>query len=1044
MLDGLMPDSFFAANSGLPEFPVEWGRPQLGNLRDIHFCVVEMDYRIISSPNHQYDTRKEGSVAVVDLHGVDSEGHSILCHCHGFLPYFYSSIPSDFTADSIKGFQNSMNGAVNDNKNSNVPVVQNVEIVEKRSIMGFTKEKSRRFLKITTQLPKQVATCRTSLEGGSVYIQGVGNFAFSTYESNVDFIIRFMCDNHITGCSWVSIDDGKFSVRPVKDRVSYSQIEIDCYYQSVIPHPPDGEWMKMPPVRILSFDIEVGGAPDHFPTADKDPVIQICAYMQVQGEPEPRFSVAFVLDTCTPIVGTGLYQFQKESDLLLAFQKFIQYVDPDVITGYNILHFDWPYLVERANAIQIPQFCELGRYIKEMSISKEVSKSTKQLGTREGKEIAISGRVQYDMLVAILNDHKLRSYSLNAVSAHFLGDQKEDVHFSMISKLQHGTPNDRHRLAVYCVKDSYLPLQLMNKLLYMVTYVELARVCKVPINYLLNRGQQIRVFSQLLNKSYERGMIIPAVKSSKSDDQFQGATVIEPQTGYYKCPIPTLDFASLYPSIMIAHNLCYSTLLTRPEPGVEYEESPNNEKFVSNNEFPGVLPEILKELLAARKATRQLMEKETDQMRKAVYNKRQLALKISANSVYGFTGATVGKLPCLAISETVTAYGRMMIMKTKELVEQKYTVENGYPDNANVIYGDTDSVMVKFGDISLQQAIDLGKEAAAFVSQFFPPPVHLEFEKAYMPYLLISKKHYAGLLHTNAVKYSYIDAKGIESVRRDNCRLVQNLVQKVLNLLLIDKNSDAAINFVKNVVSDLVSDRIDLSFLVISKTLSKKEDQYKAKQPHVELAERMAKRDPGSAPRMGDRIAYVITDGLKNARAYEKSEDPIYVLEHGLRIDTKYYLENQLEKPLNRLFSPIIGESNIQKLLTGEHANKKKIAPIRDTGKKTGSLLGFVKVMENCICGKSPAQPGKPPVCSNCANRVKEVYQEKMNMMRYAEEEYSKLWTNCQRCQKSLTNPNICTACDCPVFYRRKKAQLDLEDSYKAIRRFNAMKTKPK
>jgi DNA polymerase delta subunit 1 len=625
------------------------------------------------------------------------------------------------------------------------------------------------------------------------------------------------------------------------------------------------------------------------------------------------------------------------------------------------------------------------------------------------------------------------------VSAHFLGNQKEDVHYSMISTLQKGSAQDRHRLAVYCVKDAYLPLQLMNKLMSIMTAIELGRVCKVPLNYLLNRGQQIRVFSQLMSKANERGMIIPAVRSSKSDDQFQGATVIDPKAGYYITPIPTLDFASLYPSIMISHNLCYSTLIKAGDRlDVEFELSPNQVRFVKSEVFPGVLPEILKELLRARKETRAQMARESDPLTKSVLNCRQLAIKVSANSVYGFTGATLGKLPCLDISETVTAYGRMMIDETKRVVEQRYRRENGYKDDAVVIYGDTDSVMVNFGDITLAEAIDLGKEAADFVSLSFPPPIHLEFEKAYQPYLLISKKHYAGLKHMSVSGKGTIDAKGIETVRRDNCRLVQNLLQKVLDMLLIEQNVEGAISLVKSVVSDLLADRIDLSFLVISKALAKKD--YKAKQTHTALAERIGKRDPGNAPKLGVRLAYVIIANTTSSKAYEKSEDPLYVLEHGLQIDTRYYLENQLRKPLTRLFTPIMGDGRVKSLLEGAHTRHVKQAPMRQTGKPMrGTMLSFVTVKESCICGKAPVEKGQPPTCGQCKTRVLDVYQEKLKEFQYAEAEQASLWTQCQRCQKSLMTPNICTACDCPIFYRRKKAQLDLEDAYKALKRFDAL-----
>lgn len=154
---------------------------------------------------------------------------------------------------------------------------------------------------------------------------------------------------------------------------------------------------------------------------------------------------------------------------------------------------------------------------------------------------------------------------------------------------------------------------------------------------------------------------------------YEGATVLEPKAGYYSTPVATLDFASLYPSIMMAHNLCYTTLLPRSAhgafpttgPSPAAVESPSGERFVAPRLRPGVLPEILRELLAARKRARREMAAAEDPFVRAVLNGRQLALKVSANSVYGFTGATVGALPCLEISSSVTSFGRTMIEATR-------------------------------------------------------------------------------------------------------------------------------------------------------------------------------------------------------------------------------------------------------------------------------------------------------------------------------------------------------------------------------------------
>ncbi len=156
-------------------------------------------------------------------------------------------------------------------------------------------------------------------------------------------------------------------------------------------------------------------------------------------------------------------------------------------------------------------------------------------------------------------------------------------------------------------------------------------------------------------------------------------------------------------------------------------------------------------------------------------------MQISANSVYGFTGATIGRLPCLAISSSVTAYGREMIEKTKQVVEAEYCRDKGRDHDAEVIYGDTDSVMVRFGPSDLEKVMALGMsicsysmltiklvhhlqgaEAAELVTSEFIRPIKLEFEKVYFPYLLISKKRYAGLYWTKTTTYDKMDTKGIE------------------------------------------------------------------------------------------------------------------------------------------------------------------------------------------------------------------------------------------------------------------------------------------
>ena len=640
--------------------------------------------------------------------------------------------------------------------------------------------------------------------------------------------------------------------------------------------------------------------------------------------------------------------------------------------------------------LRVPIFGKNSKYVIVLIIGicskvKDSFFSSKAYGNRESKTISIyrpyfivdiDGRLIFDIFQVVQRDFKLRSYSLNSVSAHFLDEQKEDVVPSIISDLFDGNEETRCRLCRYCLKDALLPLKLNDRLLLLVNYSEMARVTGVPFNYLLSRGQQVKVISQLMRKTLGLGYLLPALKNEgSSDEQYEGATVIEPLKGYYDTPIATLDFASLYPSIMMSQNLCYTSLMTSDykQHGLSEDDivkTPSGDIFVKQHVRKGVLPTILEDLIGARKKAKALLKEAKDPFVKASLDGRQLALKISANSVYGFTGATVGKLPCIQISQSVTAFGREMIERTKNLVETKFTKANGYDYDAQIIYGDTDSVMVKFGDVTLAKAMELGKEASVYVSSFFTKPVYLEFEKCYFPYLLINKKRYAGLYWTKTESYDKLDTKGIETVRRDNCRLVQTVIDTCLKKILIDRDVKGAIAYVKETISDLLMNRVDISQLVISKALSKSGEEYAGKQAHVELAGKMKKRDASSAPSMGDRVAYIIIKSSKGAAAYERAEDPLYVLENNVPIDFKYYLENQLSKPLQRIFEPILDNPN--ELLSGDHTRAVHVF----SSPSNSAFSKFAVVKETCYKCHCILDSGEQLLCKHCSKDYSSIFLE--------------------------------------------------------------------
>jgi DNA polymerase delta subunit 1 len=262
---------------------------------------------------------------------------------------------------------------------------------------------------------------------------------------------------------------------------------------------------------------------------------------------------------------------------------------------------------------------------------------------------------------------------------------------------------------------------------------------------------------------------------------------------------------------------------------------------------------------------------------------------------------------------------------------------------------------------------------------------------------------------------------------------VRTVVDTCLRKILVERSVPSAIDYVKQVISDLLQNKLDISMLVITKALGKGADaeDYKAKQAHVELAERMRKRDPGSAPAVGDRVPYVIIEAAKGTPNYQRSEDPLYVLENNSPIDVKYYLTNQLEGPLERIFEPII--DNVSTLFTGDHTRTiSKPTPTQKTG-----IMAFATKKLKCMACKTPLPDGETTLCGHCKLRETEVYRRQLGIVNENEDKFARLWTQCQRCQGSLHADVLCTSRDCPIFYQRKKVQKDLADATSELARFS-------
>jgi DNA polymerase delta subunit 1 len=331
------------------------------------------------------------------MFGVTREGNSVCCFVHGFEPYFYIACPPGMGPDDISNFHQSLEGRMREsNKNAKVPkFVKRIEMVQKRSIMYYQQQKSQTFLKITVALPTMVASCRGILDRG-LQIDGLGMKSFQTYESNILFVLRFMVDCDIVGGNWIEVPTGKYKKNA--RTLSYCQLEFHCLYSDLISHAAEGEYSKMAPFRVLSFDIECAGRKGHFPEAKHDPVIQIANLVTLQGEDHPFVRNVMTLKSCAPIVGVDVMSFETEREVLLAWRDLIRDVDPDIIIGYNICKFDLPYLIERAATLGIEEFPLLGRVKNSRVRVRDSTFSSRQQGIRESKETTIEGRFQFDLI----------------------------------------------------------------------------------------------------------------------------------------------------------------------------------------------------------------------------------------------------------------------------------------------------------------------------------------------------------------------------------------------------------------------------------------------------------------------------------------------------------------------------------------------------------------------------------------------------------------------------------------------------------------------
>ena len=559
---------------------------------------------------------------------------------------------------------------------------------------------------------------------------------------------------------------------------------------------------------------------------------------------------------------------------------------------------------------------------------------------------------------------------------------KDDVSPQEIFRLTNGDGRDLAKVAKYCLQDCNLVHHLLSKIDVLTGYQEMSRLCSVPVSFLVLRGQGIKLTSYVAKKCREKNTLMPDlvkqdVWDSGGGSGYEGAIVLPPKCNMYiDEPVAVLDFASLYPSCMISHNFSHDSKMSTSEYDMHgklvvysssstanatsfidvefdvFEQLKNPAKPKSSklektkvgtkvcrwaqldNNARSIMPSILEELLAARKEARtkiKLGGKDMDPFMQNILDKRQLAYKLTANSLYGQCGSRTSTFYDKDLAASTTATGRKMILYAKRVIEEVYGRGELQPVscyaagggqvvcNAEYIYGDTDSVFFTFGlqdpltrapirgRAALEITIELAQRAARKCTDGLVAPMELSYEKTMMPFILLSKKRYVGMLYETDPTRGKMKAMGLSLKRRDSCDYLKDTYGEILNILMKDQKLDKALTFLKSSLTDLIEGKVSMDKLTITKSLR---GYYKnpAQIAHAVLAERVGNRDPGNKPKPGDRIPFVhiVVSATEVAKKKllqgDKIEIPEYVAQNKLKIDYAFYITNQLMNPLLQLF----------------------------------------------------------------------------------------------------------------------------------------------
>ncbi|MBN1678066.1 MAG: DNA polymerase II [Candidatus Thermoplasmatota archaeon] len=632
--------------------------------------------------------------------------------------------------------------------------------------------------------------------------------------ADIPFHFRFVYDKDLESCVRVLGEE-------VHDETYRTDVVVQASgFEQIRPFHPD--------LTVLSFDIE---------TSLKEPkIFCICCVVKKEGKLEPR---QFDGD------GPG-----GERRMIEDFSRFIIDCDPDVITGYNIDGFDIPQIIQRAQALGLADL-SWGRYPGSLS----------QYNNRFWWT---EGRIIVDAWWAVKKILKPKQETLNAVAKLLLGKEKHDVD---PKKMDEEWAQDKVRVKNYCEHDSVLALNVLERVAILQRSMDLATVSKLPLDDVVNGTTSQLVDSILIRDADREKVAVPmTMRGGEGVEMIEGGYVHEMTSGLYHWVL-TLDFRSMYPSMIISKNICFTTL--DPNGTVV---SPTGARFLDKRVREGLLPRILVRLMEERASTKKAMKDARTAEEREYYNGLQEAIKILMNSFYGVLASSFYRFTDPKIGASITAFAREA---TKDLIKKLES------EGLKVIYSDTDSVFFLSPYPNLEESVALGQQIA---ERFSSGSIVLEFEKIMEPFFSHGmKKRYVGRM---VWPRQELIVRGYEMRRTDSFDLQSEVLASVFEKVL-DGDQAGAVAYTREVIDALVSGKVDPAKLVISRSV-RDESQYKQSDSMINVRVARKLKELGYEVVPGMKVSWIVTDSRAHPQKFEPWVEG-RPLPEGVRPDCKYY-----------------------------------------------------------------------------------------------------------------------------------------------------------